>query len=179
MTKYVAFLRGINVGGHIVKKDQLQRAFILLGFQNVTAYKQSGNIIFDTDVSKTEEVEAKIAVELRSILGYDIAVFVRTLSQLRAFVELDPFKGQEKEGDSFLVTMLQNTVEPPLTLPIIIPKSTAQVISARGREIFSVTHGGGEGAMPNPFIESKLTVKATTRNLNIIREILEKFGNPE
>lgn len=119
MTKYVAFLRGINVGGHIVKKEQLQKTFTLLGFQNVTTYKQSGNIIFDTDLLKAEEVEAKIAVELQSILGYDTAVFVRTFSELRAIVELDPFKGQEKAGASFLVTMLRRNVESLLTLPVI------------------------------------------------------------
>ena len=64
----------------------------------------------------------------------------------------------------------------PVELPTTIPKSTAQVISAKGTEVFSVTHGGGEGALPNPFMESKLKVKATTRNMNVIREIVEKFG---
>ena len=40
---------------------------------------------------------------------------------------------------------------------------------------FSVTHGGGEGGMPNPYLESKLKVKATTRNMNIIRGIIENY----
>jgi hypothetical protein len=62
-----------------------------------------------------------------------------------------------------------------LQFPLTIPKSTAVVISAKGSEVFSVTHGGGEGALPNPFIESKLKLKATTRNINIIREIVEKY----
>ena len=64
----------------------------------------------------------------------------------------------------------------PCSYPLTIPKSTAQIISAKGTEVFSVTHGGGEGALPNPFIESKLKLKATTRNMNIIREIVEKYG---
>ena len=38
-----------------------------------------------------------------------------------------------------------------------------------------MTHGGGEGGLPNPFLESKLKLKATTRNMNIIAEIVEKF----
>jgi hypothetical protein len=45
-----------------------------------------------------------------------------------------------------------------------------------GTEVFSVTHGGGEGALPNPYVESRLKVKATTRNMNVIKEIVEKFG---
>jgi hypothetical protein len=64
----------------------------------------------------------------------------------------------------------------PLPLPFTIPKSTAQIISKKGTEVFSVTHGGGEGAVPNPFLESKLKMKATTRNINTIRKILEKFA---
>jgi len=78
------------------------------------------------------------------------------------------------------VTFLSKPVPNEFTakLPLTIPKSTAQVTSACGMEVFSVTHGGGEGALPNPFIESALKAKATTRNLNIIREIVEKFGSP-
>ena len=57
-----------------------------------------------------------------------------------------------------------------------IPKSTAAIVSVSGSEAFSLTHGGGEGALPNPFLESKLKVKATTRNMNIIREIAVKYS---
>jgi hypothetical protein len=90
---------------------------------------------------------------------------------------MEPFRGQSKEGTSFLVTLLPSSQPKfPLQLPLTIPKSTAQIISAKGTEVFSLTHGGGEGALPNPFVESKLKVKATTRNMNIIREIVEKFG---
>ena len=104
-------------------------------------------------------------------------MFVRTIPQLKNIIDLDPFKGQDKEGASFLVTFL--AIEPPsfpLQLSLTIPKSTAQVISGEGTEVFSVTHGGGEGALPNPFLESKLKMKATTRNMNTIREIVEKYA---
>ena len=52
MTLFVAFLRGINVGGHIVKKEKLQEAFNSLGFQNVVTFKQSGNVIFETQARR-------------------------------------------------------------------------------------------------------------------------------
>lgn len=176
MTCFVAFLRGINVGGHIVKKEKLQEAFNSLGFQNVTTYKQSGNVIFETDAANEGELKQKIEEKLRVMLGYDVAVSLRTMEQLRSIVEGEPFKDQNQEGTSFLVTLLPNAV--PVTfisqLPFTIPKSTVQVISAKDMEVFSVTHGGGEGALPNPFIEAKLKVKATTRNLNTIKEIVEK-----
>jgi uncharacterized protein (DUF1697 family) len=175
MFVYVAFLRGINVGGRVVKKEALKEVFSSLGYQKVVTYKQSGNVIFETDTANPQEVTNKIGEKLRNTLGYEVAVFVRTIPQLKTIINLYPFKGQEKEGNSFLVTFLfiQPTIF-PLQLPLTIPKSTAQVISAKGTEVFSVTHGGGEGALPNPFLESKLKMRATTRNLNIIREIVEK-----
>lgn len=148
-----------------------------MGLQNVCTYKQSGNVIFETDLANSQDIKAKIGDKLHSTLGYEVAVFVRTISQLKSIIDLDPFKNQDKEGTSFLVTFL--AIEPsrfPLQLPLIIPKSKAQVISAKGTEVFSVTHGGGEGALPNPFLESKLKMKATTRNMNIIREIVEKYA---
>jgi len=177
MIRFVAFLRGINVGGHIVKKEKLQEAFISLGFQNVVTYKQSGNVIFETSTN-IEEIKSKAESKLQSMLGYNIAVFLRTIPELKSIINQEPFKGQESKGSSFLVTFLSTAqVFFPLQLPLTIPKSTVHIISAKNSEVFSVTHGGGEGALPNPFIESKLKVKATTRNLNIIGEIVEKFGS--
>ena len=177
MPRFVAFLRGINVGGRTVKKEKLQEIFNSLGFDSVSTYKQSGNVIFENNSTNAEEIRAKIEEKLNNALGYSVAVFIRTVLQLKDIIDLDPFKGQNKVDTSFLVTMLPNTPrKSPLQLPLTIPKSTAQIILAKDSEIFSVTHGGGEGALPNPFLESKLNVKATTRNLNIIREIVEKYG---
>jgi uncharacterized protein (DUF1697 family) len=177
MTQFVVFLRGINVGGRTVVKETLRETFTSLGFQNVSTYKQSGNIIFDANSADPEAIKAKVEGKLREVLGYDVAAFVYTIPQLKKIIDLEPFKGQEKEGASFLVTFLASAPDKfPLQLPLTIPKSTAQIISSKGTAVFSVTHGGGEGGMPNPYVESKLKVKATTRNLNIIREIVEKYS---
>jgi uncharacterized protein (DUF1697 family) len=177
LTRFVVLLRGINVGGHIVKKETLQEVFKSLGFENVSTFKQSGNIVFDSDLAD-DEVEAKVTSRLKAKLGFEVAVFARTIQHLKAIVDLNAFKGQKEEGSSFLVTFLydQPLEAFSLQLPLTIPKSTAQVISAEGREIFSVTHGGGEGALPNPFVESKLKVQATTRNINVLKEIVEKYS---
>lgn len=177
MPCFVAFLRGINVGGHVVLKEKLQEVFVSLGFQNVSTYKQSGNVIFEANSLDPKEIKAKIEEKLRSSLGFEVAVIIRTIPQLNFIIDLDPFNGQTSEGTSFLVTFLPTALSPfPLKLPLTIPKSTAQVLFAKDTEVFSVTHGGGEGALPNPFLESKLKTKATTRNINIIRQIVEKYS---
>jgi uncharacterized protein (DUF1697 family) len=177
MPRFVAFLRGINVGGRSVKKEQLWDTFVSLGFESVATFKQSGNVIFETSSTDAGEVKAKIEQKLKITLGYEVAVFIRTIEHLRAIVALDTFKGQATEGTSFLVTLLPTSLQTfPLQLPLTIPKSTAQIIAHKGTEVFSVTHGGGEGGLPNPFIESKLKVKTTSRNINIIQAIAEKYS---
>jgi len=60
LTLVVAFLRGINVGGHIVKKERLQGVFEALGFRDVMTFKQSGNVIFETEAKDMEKVRARI-----------------------------------------------------------------------------------------------------------------------
>jgi uncharacterized protein (DUF1697 family) len=178
MPRFVAFLRGINIGGHLVKKERLQAVFAALGFRNVATFRQSGNVIFETSESRPEVMTDKVEAALKRTLGFEVSVFVRTIASLKKVVELDPFKGVESDGASLLVTMLPTPLaNVPLDLPVTIPKSTAQVISASGAHVFSVTHGGGEGALPNPFLESKLKVKTTTRNMNTVRDIVEKFGS--
>ena len=175
MTLFVAFLKGINVGGHhIVKKETLQEVFEQLGFEEVATYKQSGNVVFEAG-SIDPAVGTKIETALRKKLGYEVPVFLRTIPDLRKMIELER---RVKEGSSSLVTMLPSPPGKfPFRLPTTIPGSSAEVVSAGGTEVFSVTHGGGESALPNQFLESKLGVKATTRNMNVIREIVEKFGD--
>jgi uncharacterized protein (DUF1697 family) len=176
MTRFVAFLRGINVGGRNVKKEVLQEVVTSLGFQNVSTYKQSGNVVFEVEYANPEETTAKIEAKLQNSLGYAVPVFLRTLPELKKIIDAEPFKNQNKEGSSFLVTFLTNTPTihlPPL--PLTIPKSTAQIISVKDREVFSVTHGGGEGGLPNPYLEKTLNTKATTRNMNIVMEIFQKY----
>ena len=175
MARFVVFLRAINVGGHPVVKAKLKEAFICLGYQNISTHKQSGNVTLETDEEPTE-IRRKVEHRLHEMFGYDVAAFVRTIPELKEIAKLDFFKDYDKIGNSFLVTFLSDAPNDfPFKLPLTIPKSTAQIIAVRDCEVFSVTHGGGEGGLPNPFLESKLKLKATTRNMNTIAEILEKF----
>ena len=177
MARLVAFLRGINVGGHVVKKEKLKEMFSVMGFRNVMTHRQSGNVIFETPSADFDETTARIEGELRRLLGYDVAVFIRTPAQLRNVAARESLKHGESEGTSLLVTFLPGlTPGPALPLPLTIPKSTAVILAASKSEVFSLTHGGGEGALPNSFLEAKLKVKATTRNMNVIKDIISVTG---
>jgi uncharacterized protein (DUF1697 family) len=175
LTQFVAFLRAVNVGGHNkVKKETLQDAFVSMGFNDVSVYKQSGNVIFEAAVP-LEAIENKIHYELGKLLGLNVTVFVRTMSQLNSIEESSPFKNVSGDGASFMVTFMSTKASSDLVLPAKIPNSTAEVLLITGREAYSITRGHGDGGKPNPFVESKFKTRATTRNLNIIKEIINKY----
>jgi uncharacterized protein (DUF1697 family) len=178
MPCFVAFIRGINVGGHTVTKVTLQEAFSSMGFNSISTFRQSGNIIFEAASQEPKTLEIQIQTRLQERLPFQVAVFVRTIPQLKRLIELYPFKGEEEADADFQITFLKEARRPfPLKLPVRIPNSTADVISVRDEEVFSVTRGHGDGGKPNPFLESKLKTKATTRNWNVIKEIANQFGN--
>jgi uncharacterized protein (DUF1697 family) len=173
MTRYVAFLRGINVGGHnTIKKESLQEAFTALGFKAVATFKQSGNIIFETDIQDPEAIRKAIQQKLNQLLSGSTTVFLRTVPQLEEILTSNPFKSAAEEGASYWVTFMSNK-QPSSSVPIKIPKSTAEITLIRDFEAYNVTRGHGDGGKPNPYIESKFKTQATTRNLNIIKEITQ------
>jgi uncharacterized protein (DUF1697 family) len=68
--RYVAFLRAINVGGHIVKMDQLRKLFEGLRLANVETFIASGNVIFDCGAEDAQKLERRIEAHLQKSLGY-------------------------------------------------------------------------------------------------------------
>lgn len=177
MLTYVAFIRGINVGGHnIVRKEQLLDVLASLGYRHVSIYKQSGNIILKTEQTNGNIIKKDIQNALHSILGKDIEVLLRSLQYLQLLVDSNPFQGAALNNASLLVTFLSTEPLTPPKLPFTIPKSTAEVIKISRTEAYSITHGSGEGALPNPFLEKTLKTQATTRNWNIIKEITQQLN---
>ena len=142
MPRFVVFLRGINVGGHTVTKATLQETLTSIGFRDVSTFKQSGNIIFDADTSDPEAIKTQIETKLSQTLPFQVAVFVRTIPQLKKIITLDPFKGHEEKDADFQVTFLASVPKQfPLVLPARIPKSTADVISDMRRRGFQHNPG--------------------------------------
>jgi len=89
-TRYIALLRGINVGGrNKVPMADLRAALEGAGYDAVTTYIQSGNVCFATD-APAAALEADIEADLERRFGYPIVVVVRSHRQLRAVVTKAP-----------------------------------------------------------------------------------------
>ena len=90
MARYVALLRGINVGGkNIIAMKDLRATLDAHGYDNVRTYIQSGNVLFDTD-DDPANLESAIEGILEKAFGVPLVVVVRSHRQLRNVVTKAP-----------------------------------------------------------------------------------------
>ena len=100
LTRYVALLRGINVGGrNKVPMTDLREVFETAGHAEVSTYIQSGNVLFRSDTSGSV-LEQELEAALEERFGVPLVVVVRSLRQLRTVVEKAP-PGFGAEPDTF------------------------------------------------------------------------------
>lgn len=174
MAKYMAFLRGINVGGHkIIKMKDLSNAFASLGFKNVKTFIQSGNVIFEDDKNANDSTK-KIESKLLKLAGYEVAVFLRTISDIEDMVRHNPFKETKFNDAKKYVTFLYDKPKSKPKLPLMSSKKDVEVIGISNRELFCLAfQKNGRFGFPNAFVEKEFGMKATTRNWNTVSKILK------
>jgi uncharacterized protein (DUF1697 family) len=90
MARFVAFLRAVNLGKRQVAMATARQVLEELGFEQVSSYVNSGNLLFSTS-GKTSDHEAAIRPALEDIFGFEITTFVRTEAQVRDLATAKPF----------------------------------------------------------------------------------------
>jgi uncharacterized protein (DUF1697 family) len=170
MTRYAAFLRGVNLGKRTVKSAELKTAFQREGFENVKTLLASGNVLFD---AKTEKgLRAQIEAGLKEQFGFEIGTVLRSIDELKAMVKSDPYGRQEGE-DAKLHVMLFAEQIPKSLKPESVP-GDYDVAKATAREIFIIAwkkpDGTFVGGSSLPLLEKRLPkgTLVTSRNWNTI-----------
>ena len=101
MTRYVALLRGINVGGkNLIRMPALKACFEENGFEDVTTYIQSGNVLFASSETRNAALTDRIEAVLAESFDYVPTVVVRSRKQMRAIVDGAP-KGFGSRPDEY------------------------------------------------------------------------------
>lgn len=98
MLTHVAFLRGINVGGHTVTNDRLAEVVRGLGFDEVTTFQASGNVLFGPAEASPEQLAERLGGQLEDALGWPVPTFVRTAGQVHEIADARPFVGAPAGG---------------------------------------------------------------------------------
>lgn len=183
MPRYVAFLRGINVGGHRVKMDRLKDLFEELGFSDVSTFIASGNVVFGAPALDAATLETRIQDHLGAELGYDVATFIRSLSELQDVAACRPFTEVETAGPnhSLYVVFLKAPPDQDVRADIADLGTEMDELRVHGREIYWLIRGkltespvfGGELA------KATKNAPTTTRNVKTLRRIMAKYAPGE
>jgi uncharacterized protein (DUF1697 family) len=179
MPRYVAFLRAINVGGHVVTMDRLRGLFEAMGLATVETFIASGNVIFDSPARSAKALEAKIAAGLRKNLGYDVATFLRTDAEVAAAAAYRPFppRALAADGTTLYVGFLATALGPAPKKAALALATKVDDLHLHGRELYWLCRVKFADAEFTPArFEKALRIQATFRNITTVRKIAAKYA---
>ena len=170
MTRYIALLRAVNVGGTgKLPMSELKAMCCDAGFARVETYIASGNVVFESKAAPSR-VKAELEGRLQAYTGKPVGVVVRSAPEMLAVLRANPFpKAEPKYTYAFF---LEDS--PPSDALAHVSGQQDEQIRLSEREIF-VHYGGGMG-------RSKLRIPAaktgTARNMNTVAKLVGIASKP-
>jgi uncharacterized protein (DUF1697 family) len=176
--RYVAFLRGINLGNRRAKSPELIAHFEAMGFEGVATFRASGNVVFvDPDGDTEAEVQTRVEAGLKKGLGYDVATFLRSAEEVAAIAARDPFGADAIEASKgkpqVILLGRELSAKAKKAVREIAPEGDLMVVE--GRELHWLpTVGLSETELDTKALDAALG-KGTTRTAGTIAAIATKY----
>jgi uncharacterized protein (DUF1697 family) len=178
MNRYVAFLRGMNLGNRRIKNEELRAHFEAMGFEEVATFRASGNVIFAMPKRQAEsKLAARVEAELDKRLGYDVPVFLRSDAEIAAVAAKKPFPAArvKKSKGKLQVSLLQKKPSAAAKKKALALATDEDLLAISERELYWLPSGG--------LLESDLDLKAiekllgadTRRTMGTIEQIAAKY----
>jgi uncharacterized protein (DUF1697 family) len=177
MNRYVAFLRGMNLGGRRIKNEELRAEFEALGFSDIGCFRASGNVVFAASESDEAKLAEKIEAGLGEALGYEVPVFLRSAAELLAVAGQKPFdaKALSASKGKPQVIFLQAEPKAAARKQVLDLATDDDRLAVEGREIYWLPKGG--------MSDSELDLKAiaaalgqhTIRTMGTVEQIAAKY----
>jgi uncharacterized protein (DUF1697 family) len=174
----IALLRGINIGSHKrIKMADLHQAFKSWGFTNIRTVLATGNVLFEAASTDAAALQQNIEEKLAERFGFDVPVIIRTLEEIRALADADPFQGIEVTPDTRLyITFLSEKPSSNLPIPYESPDKSYRILAVSDHEVCSVLRLTDEIRTTDAMniLEKEFGKNITTRNWNTVLKLLEK-----
>lgn len=170
--KYVALLRGINVGGNRkVEMPKLKACLEELGLKDVITYINSGNVIFSS-----EKPEAKLSklieLEIERRFGFFVPVIIRSHKQIEQVVKQMPIEWTNNAEQKTDVLFLWPEVDQPNIVDLIEFKPEFEkVIYVPGALVWNIARKDASRGSSAKLISSNLYMQMTIRNINTVRKL--------
>ena len=165
MPTHIALLRGINVGGKgILPMKDLAALCSALGFANPRTYIQSGNVLFESPLSR-HKLRTALEDALAARMARKVDVLLRTPQELRSILAANPFPGREPSKTA--VVFLGNAVSGEIFSRVSPPGG--EEIHPCGSEVFVFyPNGMGQTKLKLPLAG----VPSTVRNIATVAKLL-------
>ena len=169
-TRMVAFLRAVNVGGRTAKSPQLIQSFHSLGFENVTTFLASGNVLFSGISKAVPKLRGRIEGQLLADLGFLTEVILRSMEQVAAIADLNPFQLTDVEKESYTVNVALFLEQPTSAMQkeVLKLKGDYDDFVFDGNEMYWLCRGAKISA--SPLFSNNRLAKAASE-INTIRNI--------
>jgi uncharacterized protein (DUF1697 family) len=176
LSRHVALLRGINVGGkNMLPMKDLVGMFVAVGCEDVTTYIQSGNVVFSADAKVVEGLGSLISTQVQERFGLRVPVVLRTAAELKKVIRSNPFLQVGTADELILhVAFLADKPGAGLVAGLDAGRSTPDEFVVEGREIYMQLVKGVAGTkLTNAYFDSKLKTVSTMRNWRTVLKLAE------
>lgn len=171
---YLALLRGINVGGNnIIKMEALRAEFEKLGFLAVRTYIQSGNVLFESELTNVLKIEKVLEKGLSEAFEYRAKVFVRSKRQLAETVDHFPPLFADSTWKHNVIFLSDEIDSKNILNRFEIKREIEQVIYHQGVLFWSAKLSGLTRSTMIKLSARKEYQEMTIRNLNTTKKLLE------
>jgi len=178
MERYVAFLRGMNLGKRRIKSPELVAHFEAMGLEDVATFRASGNVVFLDPADEAEsKLQKRLEAELGRRLGYDVAVFLRSAKEVAEIAAREPFDARaitaSKGKPQVVLLGRKPTAKARKAVAALCPEGDLMVIE--GRELHWLPAVGlSETEVDTKALDEALG-KGTTRTAGTIEQIAAKY----
>jgi uncharacterized protein (DUF1697 family) len=173
--KYIALLRGINVGGnHKVEMKRLKAFFESLGCSNVTTYINSGNVIFELK-NDQNHVLKEFDNELKKEFEFEIPTLIKTVNEIKKIADAIPKEWQNDLTHKTDVAYLFPEIDSKEILDDLpVKKEYIDIRYVKGAVYWNIERKNYNKSHLNKIIRHKLYQFMTVRNVNTARHLAEQ-----
>lgn len=172
MTKYAAFLRGVNVGGVNLKMAEVAAALTDAGFTRVRTVLASGNVLLESSAAATT-VRKKAEAALRERFGYDAWVLAYDIGTVRDIVDAYPFERDAAGYQSYVTFVADGAVLDELAAQVLGAGPNERISRGEGVVYWQVPKGGTlDSTIGKTMGKARYKSSTTTRNLRTLDKVL-------
>lgn len=177
MSRYAAFLRGMNLGGRRITNDELCGCFAAMGLTDVAAFLASGNVVFASDESDPAALAATIEAELERALDYPVPTFLRSAEEVREIAARQPFGDEELAASDGKpqVAMLAAAPDDEVRRAVLEHATDDDRLAVHGRELHWLPAGRMTDSELDLAAIEKLLGGWTMRTANTISRLVKKY----